>query len=211
MSALPTLKLTRTSRRTSRTRVLAAAAAVTAALSVTACSSDDSTDEDTSDGTTAAETTEAAPLPTAEELNDVLNRAVAPGVPAEEKVDTVQNGDQAVELFDVMTNLQEENNSTFVVVDPVMPGLVPDSVQTQIEMTVPDQEPNTIDGVQFVSEDGQWKLSQEWACTLVSNVAPDQIPPSCEPLLGDAPAPEGAPAPEDAPAPAPEDAPAPEA
>ncbi|MEJ6548668.1 hypothetical protein PQI66_03825 [Corynebacterium sp. USCH3] len=194
-----------------RTRAIAAAVAITAGLSVTACSSDDDAADSSATETTAEQTTEQAPLPTAQELGEILDRAVAPGVPAEEKADTVENGDQAVELFDVMTASKEESGATFEVIDPVMPGLVENTVETQINMTLPDQEPQLIQGVKFVDDNGQWKLSQEWACTLVSNVAPDQVPESCAPFLEDAPAPEGgapeAPA-EDAPAEQPAEQPA---
>lgn len=183
-----------------RPRALAAVIALTAGLSVTACSSDDS-DEGSSDAT-AAQTAESTPLPDALALGEILDRAVAPGVPAEEKADTVENGEQAVDLFDVMTASKEESGATFEVIDPVMPGLEPNTVETQINMTLPDQEPQLIQGVKFVDDNGQWKLSQEWACTLVSNVAPDQIPGSCAPFLEEAPDPaaeQEAPA-EDAPA-----------
>lgn len=186
-----------------RTRAIATAVALTAGLSATACSSDDA-DDNTAAETTAEQTTEQAPLPTAQELGEILDRAVAPDVPAEEKADTVENGEQAVELFDVMTASKQESGATFEVIDPVMPGTVENTVETTMNMTLPDQEPQLIQGVKFVNDNGQWKLSQEWACTLVSNVAPDQVPDTCAPFLEDAPAPEG-----DAPAPA-EDAPAPE-
>ncbi|MGN0095767.1 MAG: hypothetical protein ACI38U_06855 [Corynebacterium sp.] len=184
-----------------RTRAIAAAVVLTAGLSATACSSDDA-DDNTAAETTAEQTTEQTPLPTAQELGEILDRAVAPDVPAEEKADTVENGEQAVELFDVMTASKQESGATFEVIDPVMPGTVENTVETTMNMTLPDQEPQLIQGVKFVDDNGQWKLSQEWACTLVSNVAPDQVPDTCAPFLEDAPAPAGdAPAPEgDAPA-----------
>ncbi|WP_312978162.1 hypothetical protein [Corynebacterium sp.] len=185
-----------------RTRAIAAAVALTAGLSATACSSDDADDNNTAAETTAEQTTEQTPLPTAQELGEILDRAVAPDIPADEKADTVENGEQAVELFDVMTASKQESGATFEVIDPVMPGIVENTVETTMNMTLPDQEPQLIQGVKFVNDNGQWKLSQEWACTLVSNVAPDQVPETCAPFLEDAPAPEG-----DAPA---QDAPAPE-
>lgn len=186
-----------------RTRAIAAAVALTAGLSATACSSDDA-DDNTAAETTAEQTTEQAPLPTAQELGEILDRAVAPDVPAEEKADTVENGEQAVELFDVMIQSQQESGATFEVVDPILPGVTSQEVTATMNLIQPDAEPVRMDGVKFVNDNGQWKLSQEWACTLVSNVAPDQVPDTCAPFLEDAPAPEG-----DAPAPA-EDAPAPE-
>ncbi|WP_369803727.1 hypothetical protein [Corynebacterium sp. CNJ-954] len=184
-----------------RTRAIAAAVVLTAGLSATACSSDDA-DDNTAAETTAEQTTEQTPLPTAQELGEILDRAVAPDVAAEEKADTVENGEQAVELFDVMIQSQQESGATFEVVDPILPGVTPQEVTATMNLIQPDAEPVRMDGVKFVNDNGQWKLSQEWACTLVSNVAPDQVPDTCAPFLEDAPAPAGdAPAPEgDAPA-----------
>ncbi|MGO1379764.1 MAG: hypothetical protein ACTH2Y_00760 [Corynebacterium sp.] len=170
-----------------RPRALAAVIALTAGLSVTACSSDDS--DDGSSDTTAAQTTETTPLPDAQELGDILARAVDPGVPAEEKADTVENGEEAVDLFDVMMQSQQESGATFEVVDPILPGNTPQEVMATMNLIQPDAEPVRMDGVKFVNDNGQWKLSQEWACTLVSNVAPDQVPDSCAPFLEEAPDP----------------------
>lgn len=170
-----------------RPRALAAVIALTAGLSVTACSSDDS--DDGSSDTTAAQTTETTPLPDAQELGDILARAVDPGVPAEEKADTVENGEEAVDLFDVMIQSQQESGATFEVVDPILPGNTPQEVMATMNLIQPDAEPVRMDGVKFVNDNGQWKLSQEWACTLVSNVAPDQVPDSCAPFLEEAPDP----------------------
>lgn len=172
-----------------KTRALAAAVAVTAGLSVTACTSDDDAADD--DGaateTTAEQTEDSAPMPTAEELGGIIDRAVDPELSAEEKVDTVENGEEAAELFDVMTASQQDSGATFEVVEPVLQGMVPDTVQVTMNMVAPEEEPQPIQGVEFVHEDGQWKLSQSWACTLVSNVAPDQVPASCEPFLDEVP------------------------
>jgi hypothetical protein len=228
------VKSIRTVTRT-RSRMLTAsmAIALSAGLSLTACSSDD--DSDSSDSTAtenAAENTEEVAFPTAEELQGVLDRAVDPNIPAEEKADSVESGEEAVELFDVMTSSKEESGATFDVVDPVLPGVTPTEAKATMNLVLPDNpDPIVIDGVQFVNEDGQWKLQRQWACTLVENVAPDQVPPLCEDVAnegedpaaeGDAPAPEGegeapapegeAPAPEgEDPAPAEEEAPAPAA
>jgi hypothetical protein len=199
-------------------RCLAAVAAVSVGLSLAACSSDDDSDGDQT--TTAAETsaTQATALPTVAELNGVINRAVDPAVPSDQKVDTVQGGDQATELFDVMTRSKEETGATVEVVDPVLPGILPDTVNATVNFNIPNSDPMPVTGVEFVKENGVWKLTREWACTLIQNVAPDQVPPLCsadpagELPAESAPAPapegEGAPAPEGEGAPAP--APAPE-
>jgi hypothetical protein len=191
-------------------KILAAVTALGAGLSLAACSSDD----DGGDDKAPAETTaQAAALPTSAELSEILNRAVDPNLPADQKADTVQGGDQATELFDVMTQSKQESGADFQIVDPVLPGVLPDTVQVSMNLIIPEREPQPVNGVEFVKEGDQWKLSTAWACTLIQNVAPDKVPPLCAnadnpPAPEQAPAPEGAPAPEDAPAPA--DAPAPE-
>ena len=148
------------------TRLFAAAVAVSAGLSLAACSSDDddSNGSDNAAGTTtAAENTQEIQPPTAQELQDILDRAVDPAVPAEEKTDSVEGGEEAVELFDVMTRSKEESGATLQVVDPVLPGISPQQVMATLQMEVPDLDLNPVEGVGFVYDDGQWKLERRWA------------------------------------------------
>lgn len=150
------------------------------ALSLAACGDDgEGTDESTSAATTSS--AEVAAFPTAMELNDILARATDPNLPIEEKTQTVENGEEAAELFDVMTRSKEESGATLEVVEPVLPGYTPDSVLAGVNFILPEQEPQLIESVEFRNVDGQWKLSQTWACELVKNVAPDQVPPMCLP------------------------------
>ncbi|WP_312801821.1 hypothetical protein [Corynebacterium variabile] len=200
-----------------RTRTIAAALAVSAALVVTACSSDGDEDAPTSSATSAPTTTEQQDaLPTAAELGDLLNRALDPELPVEEKAATVQDGAEAGELFAQMTQAAQDSGATFAVVDPVLPGDTPEIALATATLTLPEQEPITVDNAEFVMQDGEWKISRAWACTLVGQVAEggeENLPVFCG---GDpAPAPEAQeevpaeePAPvEEAPAPAPEPAP----
>jgi hypothetical protein len=204
-----------------RTRTIAAALAVSAALVVTACSSDEDEDAPTSSATSTPTTTEQQDaLPTAAELGDLLNRALDPELPVEEKAATVQDGAEAGELFAQMTQAAQDSGATFAVVDPVLPGDTPEIALATATLTLPEQEPITVDNAEFVKQDGEWKISRAWACTLVGQVAEggeENLPVFCG---GDpAPAPEAQeevpaeePAPvEEAPAPgpAPEAAPAP--
>ncbi|HLS77462.1 MAG TPA: hypothetical protein VK083_11795, partial [Nocardia sp.] len=76
-------------------RIAIAGFAAIAALTLTACGSDDSKDEaESTSTTTSAVTTSAAadtpPVPTAEELNSQLQRALDPTVPNSEKLEMVQ-------------------------------------------------------------------------------------------------------------------------
>lgn len=192
---------------------LAAVAAAAALLTAgAACSSDKATDAtSTAPATSAAAQSATAPssavsqpvdeveLPTAAELNAVMAVATDPQASVEEKVQTVQGAEQAPELFETMTKSKQESGANFVVVDPVLPGYTPDSVLATVNFTLPNQEPQTVSEVEFVRENGKWKLAQSWACTLITSaVTPDKVPPMC---VTEAPAP--APA-SGAPAPAPE-------
>ena len=201
-----------------RTRTIAAALAVSAALVVTACSSDGDEDAPASSATSAPTTTEQQDaLPTAAELGDLLNRALDPALPVEEKAGTVQDGAEAGELFDQMTRAAQDSGATFAVVDPVLPGDTPEIALATATLTLPEQDPITVDNAEFVKQDGEWKISRAWACTLVGQVAEggeENLPVFCGGDPAPAPAPEEAPAENPAPveeAPAPAPAPAPEA
>ncbi|MDO5031405.1 hypothetical protein [Corynebacterium sp.] len=194
------------------TKLSAVIMAVSTATALAACSSSD--DEKQSEPTTAASSkapaSEAAgEIPMAADLNAILAKATDPNVPTEEKVQTVQGSETATELFDVMTQSQAESGAVFEVVDPVIPGLVPDSALATVHITTPDGQVQTADQVEFVREDGNWKLSKTWACMLITNIVPpEEVPAMCADTAagaetaaqneGEAPA-EGAPA-EEAPA-----------
>lgn len=189
-------------------------AATGLSLSLAACNDNGSDSEDNSSSATSTTSSAAAAMPTAAELNTVLATAVDPAAPMDQRVTTVQGGETVdPALFDTLSTSQVESGAQFQVVDPVLPGYTPDSVLTTVNFTLPDREPQVAENVEFVNENGTWKLSQSWACTLVTNtVAPEQVPAMCQdPNAAPAPAAEAPAA--DAPAPeAPvEEAPAPEA
>ena len=193
-------------------KALAVSMALSAGLALAACGNDeeDSSAKDTSSSAPAAE--QGPTIPTAAELAETMNRAVDPNVPTEEKVDTVVGGESAPQIFDALTAMRAESGAELQVVDPVLPGIIPTQANATMTLTTPPEEPIVINDVQFVHEEGKWKLDQKWACTLIQNVLPDQLPEMCLQFTdGAAPAPEEAPAPapEEAPAPAPEEAPAP--
>ncbi|APT82324.1 hypothetical protein [Corynebacterium ammoniagenes] len=161
--------------------------AATAATALVACSSDSESDSaDSADSAapeTQAEESSDAPsseLPTATDLNAILGTATDSAASQEEKVKTVQGGETAPELFETMAASKAESGADFEVVDPVIPGYSPDSVLATVNFTVPEEPAQTAENVEFVFEEGTWKLSQSWACTLISNtVTPDQVPEMC--------------------------------
>lgn len=199
-------------------KLTAAVAALGAALSLAACSSDGEEAAMTESATAesapgSAEAAPAAQLPTAAELNAVLARATDSALPMDQRVNTVQGGETAPELFDVMAQSQQESGANFQVVDPVLPGYEPNTVLATVSFTQPNQATELADNVEFVYENDNWKLSQTWACTLVTHtLPPEQLPAMCQAQAPADGAPvEGAPAPAPAPAegqPAPAPAPA---
>ncbi|WIM66961.1 hypothetical protein QP027_07415 [Corynebacterium breve] len=201
------------------TKITALIAAFGVAVSLAACSSDEEPTTGNGESTTRAtgsteagdtgssDTATPAPeQPTAADLNEVLARATDSSLPMEERVSSVQGGETAPELFDTMTISKEESGADFQVVDPVLPGYAPNSVLATVNFTQPDQATQLAENVEFIYEDGAWKLSQSWACTLITNtVTPEQVPAMCQ-AGGDAGPVEEAPA--EAPAEQPAEAPA---
>ena len=143
--------------------------AVAMSCALTACSSGD----DASTGKSASATSQAGSqaakiaMPTPEDLNAVLNLAADPNAPIEQRTQTVQNGESASDLFPVMTKLRDESHAQFQVVNPILPGYSPNSVLAKVNLVLPDKEPQAADNVEFVYENGKWKLAQSWACTLI--------------------------------------------
>lgn len=178
--------------------------AVAMSCALTACSSGD----DASTGKSASATSQAGSqaakiaMPTPEDLNAVLNLAADPNAPIEQRTQTVQNGESASDLFPVMTKLRDESHAQFQVVNPILPGYSPNSVLAKVNLVLPDKEPQAADNVEFVYENGKWKLAQSWACTLIEYTVPDQAPPMCSKDKGSAAPAAPAPAESNAPAPA---------
>lgn len=200
-------------------KITAAVVALGMGLALTGCSNDDNASESTTSSAAPASTqaTSTVALPSVDELNDVLKHAADPNLPLDQRMQTIQGGEQVPELFDVMTQSQQESGAKFQVVDPVLPDFEPNQVLASVNLTVPGEEPTLINDVNFVFEDGHWKLSQRWACNLISGTLPaSQVPAMCTANSPVAPAPvdpapgqSGAPAPAPAQAPAPASAPAP--
>lgn len=178
-------------------KIVAAVAALSMGVALGGCSDDDSDNGATGTTQSASSATAAtsaqaaaAELPTVDELNGVLDRAADPNLPLEERMQTIQGGEQVPELFDVMTQSQQESGAKFQVVDPVLPDFEPNQVLASVNLTAPGEEPTLINDVNFVYEDGHWKLSQRWACNLISGTLPaDQVPAMCAAASPVAPAP----------------------
>jgi len=160
-------------------RIAIAGFAAIAALTLTACGGDDSGDEakSTSTTTSAAAATSAAaedtpPVPTAEELNTQLQRALDPAVPNSEKLEMVQGIEADPELPGRLAQAYQETGATVTVTDVTAFG---DTVNAKATIVLNGQE--NIADVPFVAEDGKWKVQKEWACIMLTNLG--QQSPAC--------------------------------
>ena len=175
-------------------KLSAAILALGTSVSLAACSSSDEDAANSSSaakptGETSASQVVSTEMPSVEQLNEILGKASDPNVPQEEKVQLVQGSETAPELFDVMSQSQAESGATFEVVAPVIPGLVPDSALATVHINTPDGQQQTADQVEFINDGGTWKLSQTWACVLVTNIVPpEEVPEMCADSAVDAPA-----------------------
>ncbi len=147
-----------------------------AALGMTACGDDDS------DNTSAAETSTSAaasatdtvtlpPVPTVEELNADLARALDPSVPAAEKLEKIQGAEVDPTLPDRLAQAAAENNVEIQVVDVSSFG---EAVEAKAIFTL-NGEPQPEVGVPFVVDNGKWKIQKTWACNMLANLGEESV------------------------------------
>lgn len=140
-----------------------------------ACGGDD--ERETAPEPTAQTTQAAAPVPTAEELTELLDRASDPNVPIEEKVNLVEGGAEAPELFDQIAALKEQQGADVTITNAVE-GDIPGTLIANAVIAQEGQQDINVQA-QFIQQDGQWKLQKSFACALITN-AGLQAPASCE-------------------------------
>ncbi|WFR74590.1 hypothetical protein P9209_15450 [Prescottella defluvii] len=143
-----------------------AGVAIAAALTMSACSNDSSSTERTTAQQTTATTAAAEPTlapPTADQLNADLTKAFDESVPLDQKVALVQGAQADPELINQVIKAAKDNGATIRVVDVTPTGA--DTVTAGVTMTINGQDnPATVD---FVAENGIWKMSNSYACGLV--------------------------------------------
>lgn len=148
-------------------KTLVAGVAVAAALTLGACSSGG--DEPTKTSTKTATTTAAAEAefpaaPSAAELNAMLAKGLDPATPEAEKVTLVQDGESDPGLFGQVAAAATAANAKVTVVDPILDN-GDGTLTATVNMDIGGQvNPGTAG---FVVENGQWKLSKEYACNIV--------------------------------------------
>ncbi|GAA4747117.1 hypothetical protein [Gordonia alkaliphila] len=165
--------------------------AVAGMLSVTAaCGSDDSslppvpTAQSTTSSAAAggedsdlvAQLSNPKKRPTVDALNEMLEMALDPDVPAEDKVDLVEGAEADPKLFDQLVKVAKENpDVTYEIKNPVI-GNGPKRASVKVEVTLPDNPPTMIDAA-IVYDNGRWKLSKSTVCPLLE--AGDVKSPLC--------------------------------
>ena len=144
--------------------VTAGAVAVFALVAAGCSSSDESESETTT--TTSATTSAAAfpPAPTPDQLNADLALAFDETVPIEQKLKLVQGADQDPELINKVAAAAKANNTVIDVVDVTDHGDGTATANITIAVGANPPNPGSVD---FVYEDGTWKMSKTNACGFV--------------------------------------------
>lgn len=140
---------------------------------------------------TAQTSQTAAPVPSAADLTALLDRASDPAVPIEEKVNLVEGGAEAPELFDQIAALKQQQGAT-VTITNAMPGDIPGTLLANAVIAQAGQQDINVQA-QFIQQNGQWQLQKSFACALITN-AGLQAPASCESGTPPGTAPAGDPA-----------------
>ncbi|MFX1757692.1 lipoprotein [Rhodococcus gordoniae] len=160
-------------------KITVATVALAAALTMSACSSDDggSSSETAKTSTTttaAAPVADYPPVPSPEELNADLARAFDLNVPASEKTDLVQGAEEDPELINKVAQAANDAGVQVNVVD--VTDNENGTITAGVEMALAGSNQPSFGTVDFVAEDGTWKVSKDYACSIVINMAQLQSP-----------------------------------
>ena len=136
-------------------------------LLVAGCGTDggEGTPRPTATSSTSISTpTDLPPVPTAAELNNLLERGFDPSVPLQDKVSLVQGAGADPEIIDKVAQAARTNNATVDVVD--VTDLGDGTLSSNANIVVNGQ--SSPFQATFVAEDGVWKLSRDNACAIVT-------------------------------------------
>lgn len=148
------------------------AAALAAGVALSACSSSD--DNDVAAPTTQVEiieeTSDLPPVPTVEELNERLQMALDPAVPAEEKAVMVQGLEDDPELIQSLSEAAAQAQADGLIENIVVTGPILETgtevISVPFEVTM-DGNVNAGDVI-IVADDGEWKLGKDSVCGLAA-------------------------------------------
>lgn len=149
-----------------------------AALAMTACGSSDPeptaspTTSSSGGGVVACENPPAEP--TAADLQNVLDTALDPAVPTAEKVDLIQGGADDPAVWDELAKkFAETQGVTYSISTAAGSIAMIDDCNASAILSLQlgaDSQPSQTP-IDFVAEDGVWKLSRTHACQLVATMA----------------------------------------
>lgn len=139
-----------------------------------ACGGEDNGGRETAPAPTTS--AQVAAIPTAEELSLLLEQASDPAVPVEEKVNLVEGGAEAPEIFDQIAALKADQGAT-VIITGVAEGDIPGTLIANAVIQQPGQEDINVQA-QFIKQGENWMLQKSFACALITN-AGLEAPPTC--------------------------------
>ncbi len=163
-----------------RGRALIAPVAILVGVACGACGGEDSQARSSAPSAVAAPVTEAPSstpdrAPSTQQLEEMLDRAVDPRVPLEQKLQLVQGATPAdAPLFDELVALRRDNpDVSWHISRPVLeqPGLA------KAQFSVLMGGTNQLAYATLAFDDGRWKLQRSYACQMIVQVGRDS--PSC--------------------------------
>ncbi|MEZ5213061.1 MULTISPECIES: hypothetical protein [unclassified Gordonia (in: high G+C Gram-positive bacteria)] len=155
--------------------VVAGAVTLTAA-----CGSDDKSDQPpvppattttsaaatSADNSLDAQLTDPNKKPTVAALNDMLDKALDPSIPAKDKTDLVEGSEVDPSLFNQLVKAKKENPGvTYKIKNPITKD-GPKRYSVKVEVKLPDNPPQPLDAA-IVFDNGRWKLSKTTVCPLL--------------------------------------------
>ncbi|RMI28526.1 hypothetical protein [Nocardia stercoris] len=173
-------------------RTAAVLVAAVATLTLSACSSSSNSSTSTSTTTTAQTdgfqnnggkkpgkddgaqpapaTSTDLPKPTVAELNEKINKAFDPSIPAKTKVDWVENAGQDPDLVDKLAQAAKQNDVKVTITKVEDPS--GGKLKADADVTMGGTPVNGA-SVPFVADGGQWKVDHAYACSIVKQAKLD--------------------------------------
>lgn len=160
-------------------RKLLGATMIAAALmtSVAACGGDDSdappaptltsaAGTEGGSGDATSEITNSSKPPSIGALNALVDEAVDPKIPSEDKIDLVQGSEKDPAIFDELVKARAENADVdWVLVNPVI-SAGPNKARVKVRIETAGNPPTNAEST-IVFDKGRWKLSNETVCNLL--------------------------------------------
>lgn len=115
-----------------------------------------------------AQLTNASKRPSVEVLNEMLQKALNPKIPAADKTSLVEGSEVDPDLFDQLVTVAEDNpDVTYEIKRPVISD-GPRKAKVKVEVKLPDNPPTKVDAA-IVYDNGRWKLAKSTVCPLLSS------------------------------------------